>query len=130
MNLKISIDKYKNINNLDFNYCKNIKDFIPIIKLENLEILKLNWAKISDISFIEKNKNIKELNLQYCTNIIDFRPISKLERLEILDVSYTNISDISFIENNKNIKELKFYGCKNINKNNNLFSRKDIKIYL
>ena len=65
-----------------------------------------------------------------CNRIKDFMPISKLEKLEILDVSNISISDISFIEKNKNIKDLKIYICYNININDNLFSRKDIKIYL
>ena len=64
-----------------------------------------------------------------CKNIKEFTPISKLERLEILDVSYTNISDISFLEKNKNIKELYLENSENINKNDNIFSRKYIKIY-
>ena len=64
-----------------------------------------------------------------CENTEDFSHTSKLKRLEYLDYSYTNISDISFLENNKNIKELNLDGCKNINKNDNIFKRKDIKIY-
>ena len=91
--------------------CLRIEDFIPISKLEKLEILDVRGTYISDISFLEKNKNIKELRLYYCKKIKDFTPISKLERLEILDVSSTNISDISFLDKNKNIKELILYGC-------------------
>ena len=64
-----------------------------------------------------------------CENIKEFTPISKFERLEKLDVRYTNISDISFLEKNKNIKELNLGGCENINKNDNLFKRRNIKIY-
>ena len=110
-NLKALIDKYDNINNLDLSYCKNIKDFTPISKLQRLEILNVNKTYISDISFLEKNKNIKELNLDSCENIKDFTPISKFERLEKLDVSETNISENSFLEKNKNIKELNFKFC-------------------
>ena len=72
LNLQIIIDKYENINNLDISYCKNIKDFTPISKLERLEILDLSETDIFAISFIEKNKNIKELNLYSCYNIVDF----------------------------------------------------------
>ena len=55
-NLQILIDKYDNINNLDLSHCKNIKDFIPLSKLEKLEILNIGFTNISDISFLEKNK--------------------------------------------------------------------------
>ena len=67
--------------------------------------------------------------MYYCENINDFTPISKLERLENLNVSYTNISDISFLEKNKNIKQLDLRYCLNINKNSNIFKRKDIIIF-
>ena len=50
-------------------FCKKIKDFTPISKIERLEILNVSYTYISDISFLEKNINIKELNLQECENI-------------------------------------------------------------
>jgi len=84
--------------------------------------------RIDDISFLEKNKNIKELGLIFCQQIKDFSPISKLERLEILYANDTNISDLSFLEKNKNIKKLYLGDCENINKNDKIFSRKDIEI--
>ena len=99
-------------------YCENIKEFTNISKLEKLEILSANETNIIDISFLEKNKNIKILVLDYCKNIKEF---AQLEKLVILDVSKTN---------NKNIKELYMQNCKNIKKNDNLFSRKDIQIYI
>ena len=102
LNLKVLIDKYKNINNLDLSLCRNIKDFIPITKLKKLEILNVSEVDIYDISFLEKNKNIKELYLEKCENIIDFSPISQLERLEILNANKTHIYDISFLEILKN----------------------------
>ena len=110
--------------------CINIKDFIPISKLERLEILDASQTNISNISFLEKNKNIKKLYLIHCKKIKEFTHISKLERLEILDVSWTNISDVSFLEKNKKIKKLYLNYCDNINKNDNLFSRKNINIYI
>ena len=51
------------------NYCRNIKDFSTISKLEKLEILNVIFTNISDISFLEKNNNIKELTLYGCENI-------------------------------------------------------------
>jgi len=50
------LEKNKNIKELNLNYCKNIKDFKPIIKLHNLEVLDAQ---------ICQNKNIKELILNY-----------------------------------------------------------------
>ena len=114
-NIQILIYKYVNINNLDLSQCENIKDFTPISKLENLEILNISKTNISDISFIENNKNINELYLRFCEKIKDFTPISKLQNLEIVDIGYTYISDISFLENNKNIKKLNLINCKHIN---------------
>ena len=49
--------------------CRNIKDFTPISKLEKLEILKVRYTKISDISFLKKNKIIKKCYLNGCKNI-------------------------------------------------------------
>ena len=62
-NIQNLIDKYDNINILDLSHCKNIKDAIPISKLERLEVLSISDTYITDISFLEKNKNIRELNL-------------------------------------------------------------------
>ena len=56
---KSFLDKKKTIKELNLRYCKNIKDFIPLFKLERLEILIICDTNISDISFLEKNKNIK-----------------------------------------------------------------------
>ena len=59
INLKILIDKYENINNVEISYYKNIKDFTPISKLKKLEILNVDNTNISDISFIKKIKILK-----------------------------------------------------------------------
>jgi len=40
------------------------------------------------------------------------------------------IADISFLENNKNIKDLYLENYHKLNKNNNIFKRKDIKIHI
>ena len=58
-NLEILIDKYENANNLDLGYCRNIKDFIPIYKLERLEYLDVSNTNISEILFLEKTKSLK-----------------------------------------------------------------------
>ena len=98
-------------------FCKYIKDFIHLSKLEKLEVLNLEYSYISEISPLEKNKNIKELNLYKCWKIkkdTDYSFLAKLQKLEKLNLYNTNISDISFLENNKNIKELNLYNCWNI----------------
>ena len=114
INLEKLFNRYSNVDNLDLNKCKNIKDFTPISKLKDLIILDASYINITDILFIEKNSKIKELNLEFCSNITDFSPISKLEKLEILDVALTDITNISFLEKNRNIKELNLNYCRNI----------------
>ena len=114
---------------LNLEFCRKIRDFTPISKIERFEDLNVSFTNISDISFIENNKNIKSLDLECCEKIKDFTPISKLERLEFLIVNRTNISDISFLENNKNIEKLNMKMCENINKNHIIFNREDIEIY-
>ena len=42
LNIQKLINKYANINNLDLSHCENIKDFTPISKLKNLEILNIS----------------------------------------------------------------------------------------
>ena len=84
-NLQLFFDKYKTIINLDLSYCKNIKNFTPISKLETLECLDISNTNISDISFLVKNKNIRKLNLKGCDKIKDFNPITNIEALECLD---------------------------------------------
>jgi len=86
------------------NSCKNIQDFIPISKLEGLEILYVGDTNISDISFLEKNKNIKELNLNSYENIKDFTPIFKLERLQYVNNNFKNIFVNSVLEKIKILK--------------------------
>ena len=68
----IMFDKYKNFIELNLEYCKNIKDYSFISKLEKLENLNLSYSNISAISFLIKNNNIKELNLEGCKNIEDY----------------------------------------------------------
>ena len=117
LDFKVLNYRYKNINNLDLNHYRNIKDFTFISKLERLEILSVNDSNFSDIPFLGKNKNnknIKELYLENHKNIKGFIPISKFEKLEILNINQINISDISFLEKNKNIKELHLENSKNI----------------
>ena len=101
------IKKYVNLIELNLEGCKTIKDFSFISELDNLEVLNLRDAEISDISFLEKNKNLKKLNLSqecYSQSIGDFSFISKLEKLEDLNLSGSELSDISFLEKNINIK--------------------------
>ena len=78
-------------------------------KYKNIECLEINDCK--DISFLNENSNIKRLLLREnvdCDLLIkDWTPISKLDKLEILDIfTFTNISDISFLKNIKTLKEL------------------------
>ena len=60
------LEKNQNFIELNFSFCKNIKDFTPISYCTKLEILNLSRTTISNISFIQKNKNIIELNLSFC----------------------------------------------------------------
>ena len=75
----IKFDKYKNINELNLEGYRNIKDYSFISNLEKLENLNLYNTNISDISFLVKIKNIKILNLEECKNIKDYSFISNLE---------------------------------------------------
>ena len=75
-----SLENNKNINELNLELCKNIKDFSIISNLVKLENLNLTNTNISDISFLEKNKNIKKLDLDGCYGIIDYSFISNLEK--------------------------------------------------
>ena len=130
------LNKYKNIEYLEINDCDDIsfldencnikslilnqkagcnlkiKDFIPLTKLDKLEILDISTStEINNISFLKYIKNLKELHLNLNSKEIikDTTPISYLEKLEILQIHHT-INDISFLEKNKQIKNL-ILGC-------------------
>lgn len=70
----------KNLEQLNLNHCKKIKDFSPIAKLKKLRILAVEGTEFSDLSSVKH-----------------------LDELRMLIVSKTSVRDLSPILDNKNL---------------------------
>jgi possible internalin protein len=78
----------------------------PLEKLEKLEVLKINFNQIEDITPLLNLKNLKELWL-HNNNIKDIRGIGRLSKLNHLDVSFNPLKyGVEEIEKLRSLKRL------------------------
>ncbi len=132
-----SIGKFINLKQLylNWNYRQDeVTNLSFLTKLLNLETLKLNEGKITDIEPVKGLTKLKEFSLRKITKgnnekneekydsfyffapkeKLDITPISYLFNLEKLDIIYSNINSIEPIKNLINLKELDLSGIEGI----------------
>lgn len=82
-----------------------ISNFEPLYVLTDLEILKLTFNNITDISFVKNMTNLKKLDLSV-NNISDINALSNLNNLETVILHTNEISDWTPVEKVKNVIKL------------------------
>ncbi|MBC7774608.1 MAG: leucine-rich repeat domain-containing protein, partial [Phycisphaerae bacterium] len=97
--------RLKSLNCLSIESLNLIKDFSPISKLSNLQVLNCSSTRIDDLSPLKELKNLRQLNASE-TLINDLAPLRGLKRLERLNLSRTRIFDLSPLSGFKNLQQL------------------------
>jgi len=82
------------LQNLDFDYSREIADISSLEQLTKLEVLNSSHTRVSDISSLRNLMQLRVLNLSN-TKVEDLLPLSKLSSLQDLNLSETPVANIS-----------------------------------
>lgn len=89
-------------------------DILFLENLTNLEVLGLEWNRISKINVLKHLKNLRVLYLS-SNHIVDISSLTNLKKLSILYLGHNQIKDISPLQSLINIKRLGLNSNKKIN---------------
>jgi len=107
---ELGVKDYNEITVLDLDGAK-ISDLEPIRELKNLRVLRLSNTKVSNIEPLKELSNLQELDL--CeTQVRDIEPLKGLSNLQTLDLSSTQVSNIEPLRGLSNLQKLDLSGTK------------------